>query len=121
MNAANFETSAAVNELDFSENGTWLATVSKNETDVRIWDLRKSSQIKSLEIGYSASSVKWDYSGQFLATAGPQGVAIHRYAKATKEWSELKSYAVPAKAVEWGPNARSLIVLGMEGSLTVMR
>ena len=118
---ANFDTSAAVKHLDFSENGTWLATASSGETNVRIWDLRKMAQIKSLEVGFAAVSTKWDYTGQFLAVAGSQGVTIFQYVKSSKEWLELGKYAVPSLAVEWGTRARNLILLGMDGSVLELK
>ena len=117
-NAANFDLSGPVQCLTFSENGTWLAAVVKGETSVSIWDLRKSVQIKILEIGSEIKSVRWDYTGQFLAVAGPSGLAVQQYSKATKDWSEPMRMSTGAIAVEWGPNAQSIISLGLDGSLT---
>ena len=120
-NVANFDTSGPVQSVDFSENGTWLATVSSEQTSVRIWDLRKSAQIKSLEVGSAASNARWDYTGQFLAVAGSQGVSVHQYSKASKEWTELGRHAVPSVAVAWGPKAQSLVVLGSNGTLVELK
>ena len=104
--------------VEFSENGTWLAASVKGDTSISIWDLRKNSQIKVLDIGSPITSLRWDYTGQFLAAGGPSGLAVQQYSKASKDWSEPLRHSTPAVAVEWGPNARSLLVLGPDGSLT---
>ena len=100
-NAANFDCASAVQHFAFSENGTWLAAVTRGEASVGIWDLRKAAQIKSLHVGGEVERVAWDYTGQFLAAAGPGGVAVHCYAKSSKQWSESLRSAVPAVAVQW--------------------
>ena len=117
-NAANFDASGPIQSIAFSENGTWLASVSRGGTSVAIWDLRKAAQIKTLEIGSQISSVRWDYTGQFLLAAGPSGIAVQQYSKASKEWSEPLRSGVEAVCAEWGPKAQSVISLGSEGSLT---
>ena len=118
-NAANFDETGPIKALSFSENGTWLAAVVKGSTNVSIWDLRKSASIKSLETGGEVESLQWDYTGQFLATAGSSGLAVQQYSKSTKEWSEPLRSAVPAVAVEWGPRAHSLVSLDGDGTITV--
>ena len=85
-----------------------------------IWDLRKAAQIKVLEIGSKVDCVRWDYTGQFLAAAGPSGISVQQYTKSTKEWSEPLRSAVSAVAVQWGPRARSLISVGAGGVITVL-
>lgn len=119
-NAANFDLSGSLQDLTFSENGTWLAAASKGSTTVTIWDLRKSTQIKLLEVGGQIERVRWDYTGQFLAIAGPSGLAVQQYSKSSKEWSELVRSAVPAVALEWGSRARSLVSLGPDGAVTIL-
>ena len=117
-NAANFDLSGPIQCLTFSENGTWLAVVVIGEASVSIWDLRKSAPIKNVEIGSEIRSVKWDYTGQFLVAAGPSGLAVQQYSKATKDWSEPMRTSTGAIAVEWGPRAQSIISMGLDGSLT---
>ena len=119
-NAANFDCSSAVKALAFSENGTWLAAVSKGESNVGIWDLRKAAQIKSLDMGSQVDGVRWDYTGQFLAAAGPSGIAIQSYSKATKQWAESLRTAVPAVAVQWGPQAQRIVSVSGEGVISVV-
>ncbi|MCJ1290742.1 hypothetical protein MMC34_002284 [Xylographa carneopallida] len=117
-NVANFESSAPIQSLSFSENGTWLASITEGENSVSIWDLRKAAQIKSLEIGSPVSSVRWDYTGQFLMAAGPSGVSVQQYSKASKEWTELLRSGAEAVTGEWGPRAQSIVTLGPDGSIT---
>lgn len=117
-NAANFDLAGPLQCLAFSENGTWLAAVTKGDVSISIWDLRKAAQVKTLEIGSEIKSMRWDYTGQFLLAAGPSGLAVQQYSKATKEWSEPMRSAAAAVDVQWGPKACSIICLGPDGSLT---
>ena len=106
--------------LSFSENGTWLASVAKESSSISIWDLRKSAEIKVIDIGSLITAAEWDYTGQFLGIAGPRGIVVKHYSKASKEWSEPVRLAVPAIAVAWGPRAQSIIALDTERCLTVL-
>ena len=119
-NAANFAATGPLEAVEFSENGIWLAAVVKDSTSVSIWDLRKASQIKLLETGGQVLNVRWDYTGQYLATGGPTGVAIHHYLKSSKEWSEVLRSAVPAVSVDWGSGAQNLVTLDGEGVITML-
>lgn len=75
---------------------------------------------KSLEIGTRVDSVRWDYTGQFLAAAGPSGISVQSYSKPTKSWTEPLRSAVPAVAAAWGSGANSLVSVNPEGILTVL-
>lgn len=119
-NAANLDVSAPVQALSFSENGTWLAAVSKGSSNVSIWDLRKSTQIKLLEVGGQIERLRWDWTGQFLAIAGPSEVSVQQYSKSTKAWSEPLRATIPAVALEWGADAQSLVSLSPDGSITIL-
>ncbi|GAB7339192.1 hypothetical protein MBLNU457_5854t1 [Dothideomycetes sp. NU457] len=110
---------APIQALSFSENGTWLATVSQGETTVAIWDLRKTAEIKSIDIGSPVTSVTWDYTGQYLAACGPGSVVVQQYTKSSKSWSEPFRKAANALNVKWGANAQSLVALSGEGSVMV--
>ncbi|EEH40525.1 cell cycle control protein cwf8 [Paracoccidioides lutzii Pb01] len=118
--AANFNTTGPLKALFFSENGTWLASVTENSSTVSIWDLRKSAEVKVLETGNRVDSISWDYTGQFLLTGGPNGVTVRHYSKTSKQWSEPLRSAVPALAVEWRKSAQGIVVLNTEGALTVL-
>lgn len=110
---------APVTGLSFSENGTWLATISKDQPTVTIWDLRKTAELKTLDLGVPLSSVAWDYTGQFLAACGPSGVAVQHYAKSSKAWTEPFKKAASALGLGWGAAGQELITLSGDGSLTV--
>ena len=94
-----------------------MASASKGQTSVQIWDLRKAAQIKSLEIGSQVSDVSFDYTGQYLLMAGGNGLAVQHYSKSSKEWSELLRNGTPAVAAVWGPQAESIFVLSSEGGV----
>ncbi|KAF3910764.1 hypothetical protein ABW20_dc0100648 [Dactylellina cionopaga] len=109
-----------VKSIRFSENGIWMAVACKGDNTVSIWDLRKLQMIKAIEIGSAIDSIAWDYTGQYLATAGPQGVTVQHYAKASKVWSTPLQSAVPATALAWGARADSLVTLSNDGTVTVL-
>ncbi|RMJ28604.1 cell cycle control protein [Aspergillus sp. HF37] len=118
--AANYRMSGPAKCLFFSENGTFLAAAAEDSTMVSVWDLRSSSEIKTLDTGSKVDSINWDYTGQFLLAAGPNGLSVQQYTKATKSWSEPLRSAVPAAAVAWGPGAQSIVALNGEGGITVL-
>lgn len=120
-NVANFTSSntAPVLALSFSENGTWLATTARGQTNVTIWDLRKMTEIKAIDIGSPVTNLSWDYTGQFLAVCGPGSVTVQQYAKASKQWSEPLRKATNAVNVKWGANAQSLVTLSADGAVVV--
>ncbi len=121
--AANFDLGGPVQNISFSENGIWFAAVAKGSSSVVIFDIRKeggAAKVKELEIGGQVDSLKWDYTGQYLAASGPRGLTISQYTKSTKSWSDVISTAVPAVAVAWGPEAKTLVTLSVEGVLTVL-
>lgn len=112
--------SGPVTSLHFSENGYWLALAVKGESAVEIWDLRKMEQVKALDIGTRVESVRWDWSGQYVAAAGPSGVSVQHYAKGSKSWSEVVRAGVPSVATAWGPRGGSLVTVSKEGVVTVL-
>ncbi|PHH87503.1 hypothetical protein CDD83_8760 [Cordyceps sp. RAO-2017] len=120
--AAVFGLGAPVEALAFSENGFWLAATAKGQTSVTIFDLRKegdAATAKVLETGGSVQSLAWDYTGQFLATAGGSGLTVQQYAKSSKKWTEPFRNAVPAVAVRWGDSGKRLVAVDGEGVVTV--
>ncbi|PMD22066.1 Prp19-domain-containing protein [Hyaloscypha hepaticicola] len=122
-NAANFDLEGPVQDIAFSENGIWFAAVAKGSNSVVIFDLRKegkAAEAKVLEIGGQVDSIRWDYTGQYLAASGPRGLTISQYTKGTKSWSDVISTAVPATAVAWGPGAKTLITVNNDGIVTVL-
>lgn len=121
--AANFDLGGPVQDLAFSENGFWFAAIAKGSNSVVVFDLRKegeAAKAKVLEIGGQVVSIRWDYTGQYLAASGPRGLTISQYFKSSKSWSDVISLAVPATAVAWGPQASSLITVNSDGVVTVL-
>lgn len=121
--AANFDLGGPVQDISFSENGIWFAAAAKGSTSVVIFDLRKegkAAEAKVLEVGGQVDSIRWDYTGQFLAASGPRGLTISHYTKSSKSWSDVISTAVPATALEWGPRASSLVTVNADGEVTVL-
>ncbi|KAI1822517.1 WD40-repeat-containing domain protein [Xylaria intraflava] len=122
--AAAFSLGAPIQALTFSENGFWFAATAKGQTTVTIFDLRKqgdAARAKVLDIGSAVQHLAWDYSQQFLATAGPAGVTVQQYSKGAKSWSEPLRVAVSnAVDVAWGANAGKLLVVNSEGVITAL-
>lgn len=118
--AASFPAAEPLRALYFSENGTWLASVTEASTTISIWDLRKSAEVKVLDTGSRVDSIAWDYTGQFLLTGGANGLTVQHYSKSSKNWTEALRSAVPAVAVDWGKSAQSVVVLNEEGSISTV-
>jgi pre-mRNA-processing factor 19 len=122
-NAVNFELGGPVQDIAFSENGIWFAAVAKGSNSITIFDLRKegkAAEAKVLEIGGQVDSIRWDYTGQYLAASGPRGLTISQYTKSSKSWSDVISTAVPATAVAWGPEAKTLVTANGDGVITIL-
>ncbi|CAK7243335.1 MAG: hypothetical protein STHCBS139747_004853 [Sporothrix thermara] len=121
--ATSFALGAPVQALVFSENGYWIAATAKGQTTVTIFDLRKegdAATAKVLDTGSAVAALAWDYSGQFLATAGPAGLTVQHYAKGSKTWSQTLSSATPAVAVQWGAHAKQLLSVNADGVVSVV-
>lgn len=118
-----FNLNAPVSALVFSENGYWFAAGSDKSANIVIFDLRKegdAARAKELPTTGAVWSLAWDYSAQFLAVAGPGGVAVHHYVKSSKSWTVLLETGERARAVQWGDKAKSLEAIGEEGELVVL-
>lgn len=121
--AATFNLGAPVQSFVFSENGYWIAATAKGQTTVTIFDLRKEGDAavaKVLDIGSSVQNLTWDYTGQFLATAGPSGVTVQQYSKGSKSWSEVLQSATPAVALKWGEDAKKLVTVNKDGVISIL-
>lgn len=111
---------APIQALSFSENGTWLASAQANNATVTIWDLRKLSALHTFDAGTPVSGISWDYTGQFLAACGPGGVVVQQYEKKSKAWKELLRKAIATVDLAWGVKASSLVALTSEGAVSVL-
>ncbi|KJZ76860.1 hypothetical protein HIM_03737 [Hirsutella minnesotensis 3608] len=113
---------APIVALAFSENGFWFAAAAKGQSIVTIFDLRKegaAATAKTLEVGGTVQSLAWDYTGQFLATAGASGLTVQQYAKSSKKWSEPFRNSASAVKVRWGNSGKRLVAVGEDGVVTV--
>jgi pre-mRNA-processing factor 19 len=108
----------AVQAITFSENGYWFAAAGEGQTTVTIFDIRKegdASRAKVIETGGEIMGLDWDYSQQFLATAGPLGVTVQHYTKSKKSWDEIARRDFSALAVKWGKDAKELVAVSSDG------
>jgi pre-mRNA-processing factor 19 len=120
--AATFSLGAPVQALVFSENGFWFAAAAQGQSTVTVFDLRKEGDAavaKTLETGGAVAALAWDYTGQYLASAGPSGVTVQQYAKGAKRWAELFRVGTPAVGVAWGEGAQKLLGVGKDGEVVV--
>lgn len=120
--AASFSLGAPIEALTFSENGFWLAATAKGQSSVTIFDLRKegdAARAKTIETGGPVESLAWDYTGQYLATAGAGGITVQQYTKSSKSWSEPFRSSVSARSVKWGADAKQLVAVNEEGVVSV--
>jgi len=120
--ATAFTLGSPIQALVFSENGFWFAASGKGQSTVTIFDLRKegaAAQVKELQTG-DAQSLAWDYTGQFLATAGSTGITVQQYLKSAKSWSEPLRSSVTGVALRWGSEAKSLVTVNKEGVVSVL-
>jgi pre-mRNA-processing factor 19 len=121
--ATSFSLGAPVQRLVFSENGFWFAATAKGQTTVTIFDIRKegdAAKAKVLEVGGTVQDLAWDYSQQYLATAGPAGVTVQQYTKSSKKWTELVRKDFAATQVAWGRDAKQLVAVGQDGRIGVL-
>ncbi|KAK4120277.1 hypothetical protein N657DRAFT_580202 [Parathielavia appendiculata] len=120
--AESFNLGTPVQTVVFSENGFWFAAAGKGQSTTTIFDLRKSgpaAQVKELQTG-DAQALAWDYTGQYLATAGSTGITVQMYQKSSKMWSEPLRTSTPAAALRWGAKAKSLVTVSKEGVMSVL-
>ncbi|KAK2068024.1 hypothetical protein P8C59_002698 [Phyllachora maydis] len=100
--AATFALGAPAVALAFSENGFWFAAAARGAAAVALFDLRKAGEaarVRDLETGGAVDALAWDWTGQFLATAGVAGVTVQQYTKSGKAWSEPLRTGAGGKAV----------------------
>ncbi|KAG6353328.1 hypothetical protein INS49_007500 [Diaporthe citri] len=119
-------TSTGEIKMLLTKTGEEAATFSlgaPGQTTVTVFDLRKegaAATAKVLEVGSSVQRLAWDYTGQFLATAGPSGVTVQQYSKGSKKWSELLQSATPAVGLGWGEQAKALVTVNGDGVISVL-
>lgn len=108
---AKFEGHAgAITALAFSENGYHLASAAVD--GVKLWDLRKLLNFKSLQPfgGEAALSLDFDISGLYLAVGGAEALiyGVKEDFAVVKTFKDVKK---PVSALRFGPD-RSFILAG---------
>lgn len=124
-NVAKFETKAGapITDISFSENGYFLATAAGDS--VKVWDLRKLKNIKTIvpyDSGAPVTTVKFDYSGQYLAAGGMDA----RIYGVKQDWQLLSTLSdTPQKgqhsvlSCSWNKPATKLYVGSVDHNLRV--
>jgi len=106
--------SAPVSRVAFSENGYYMASSAADAT-VKVWDLRKLCELKTLDIASKASTLAFDNSGKYLAYASPERIQV----TVVKEWTVLCDLKADGdiRALDFGINATFLAAASSKGQL----
>ena len=103
-----------VAQIAWSPDGSLLAAspvgAGQNEVDIRIWDVRTASEVRSLRMapGIPRPMLSWSHDGKYLAVPGG-GV----YVWETSTWMQTAylRYPVSVSWIAWSPNAPRLAVV----------
>ncbi|KAJ3160246.1 hypothetical protein HDU86_001084 [Geranomyces michiganensis] len=112
----------SITGVSFSENGYHLATCSDAEAVVRIWDLRKMTNLRTIEIegakAKGCTAVHFDHSGQFFGVACGGELRTYRI----KQWDELCNLAGHPSDVasfKFGTDSKFIVSGGRKGEIIV--
>ncbi len=120
QNVAAFEChKSEVTDISFSENGYYLATCSKNENFVKIWDLRKPKNIKTLELAEKdvINSVEFDVSGSYLGVVGKNSYICN-----VKDWTLSTSnteHSDLITGIKFGHNCKYYATVSLDRNLKI--
>ena len=109
-----------VTTLSFSENGYFLATGSKQDPTVNIFDLRKLSIISTINFNPEGkvNEVRFDPSAQFLSVVGTEAKVY-----ANKSWEEVLTFddnAGELTGLRWGGLGEKIVLAGLDRTLRVL-
>jgi pre-mRNA-processing factor 19 len=112
----------SVTTLSFSENGYFLATGSKQDPSVNVFDLRKLSILSTINFGADGNAkvneVRFDPSAQFLSVVGTEAKVY-----ANKSWEEVLTFddnAGELTGLRWGGLGEKIVLAGMDRTLRVL-
>ena len=100
--------------VSFSENGYHLASADASGA-VKLWDLRKLTELKALAADGPVSSLAFDGSGKYLSFATARAVTVQDV-KAWKPLAELATADAPA-AIAFSADAASVVAATASGAL----
>eukprot|EP00475_Leptophrys_vorax_P005901 TRINITY_DN13574_c0_g1_i1.p1 TRINITY_DN13574_c0_g1~~TRINITY_DN13574_c0_g1_i1.p1 ORF type:complete len:446 (-),score=30.15 TRINITY_DN13574_c0_g1_i1:680-1828(-) len=124
-NVAKFEGhQGAITAISFSENGYFLATAASD--GVKLWDLRKLKNFRTFapfDADTPTNSVRFDYSGSYLAIAGSD-IRVIQVGSVKQEWSSIKtlpdlSGTGKVTCAEFGPDASYIASAAMDRNLRI--
>ncbi|KAJ3167049.1 hypothetical protein HDU88_002385 [Geranomyces variabilis] len=108
--------------VSFSENGYHLATCSDAEAVVRIWDLRKMTNLRTIEIegakAKGCTAVQFDFSGQFFGVACGGELRTYRI----KQWDQLcnlEGHSSEVTSFKFGIDSKFIVSGGRKGEIIV--
>eukprot|EP01104_Vermistella_antarctica_P004134 TRINITY_DN14643_c0_g1_i1.p1 TRINITY_DN14643_c0_g1~~TRINITY_DN14643_c0_g1_i1.p1 ORF type:complete len:516 (-),score=151.14 TRINITY_DN14643_c0_g1_i1:831-2312(-) len=116
-NVANFEGhQGATTSIAFSENGYYLATAAEDGT-IKVWDLRKLKNIKTVSGNKKNPfvSVALDYSGTYLAAAGPN-VSVYQ-TRTLEQIATFGDHTDTVTDVKFGVDASFLVSTSLDRSV----
>ena len=110
----------AVTSLSFSENGYYLATGSKSDPTVNVFDLRKLSLLSSIAFNPEGkvNEVRFDPSAQFLTVVGTEAKVY-----ANKSWEEVLTFddnAGELTGARWSGLGEKIVIAGLDRTLRVL-
>ncbi|KRX05253.1 WD40-repeat-containing domain [Pseudocohnilembus persalinus] len=104
-----------INTLAFSENGYTLASGSKQEGKVRIWDLRKQKCVKILE-ELSPEYVVFDISAQILAVADKNLIKLYN-SKNFNLLSNTEAHTDKVTSIAFAPKTQYFVTCSLDRHL----
>lgn len=78
--------SSPVKTLQFGENGYWLVVTTNDDSDIFIWDLRKSELVQKIPLQTKVAAVSLDITSQLLVSSDGETLYVHIYVKSSKSW-----------------------------------
>ena len=106
-----------VNDLDWSPDGTRIATVSLDST-LQIWDSNNGTKLLEINKYYEKlKSVAWSPDGRKIATVGQDTIVRVWNAETGKEITNFKGIESLDKSLEWSPDGSMLALCGGSGKV----